>query len=104
MVGAALQIGAAGRDRAFTVACLAAVAIARVAIAWLLLPGRYPPAWTNVVRVAGLRGGLSLALALALPAWVPYREAIVDATFAVALVTLAASGITLAPAVRRAAR
>lgn len=104
MAGAALQIGAAGRDWAFTVASIAAVAIARVAIAWLLLPGRYPPAWTNVVRVAGLRGGLSIALALALPAWVPYREAIVDATFAVALVTLAASGITLAPAVRRAAR
>ena len=104
MAGAALQIGVVGRNPGFTVASIAAVAVARVVIAWLMLPGRYPAAWANVVRVAGMRGGLSIALALALPAWVPYREAIVDATFAVALVTLVASSITLAPAVRRAAR
>jgi CPA1 family monovalent cation:H+ antiporter len=104
MAGAALQIGLVRREPAFTVACIAAVAAARVAVAWLLLPGRYPPAWTNVVRIAGMRGGLSIALALALPSWIPYREAIIDGTFAVALVTLIASGITLAPAVRRVSK
>jgi NhaP-type Na+/H+ or K+/H+ antiporter len=43
-------------------------------------------------------------LALALPKEVPYREAIVDAAFTVALATLAASTFTVAPAIERVAR
>jgi NhaP-type Na+/H+ or K+/H+ antiporter len=50
-----------------------------------------------------MRGGLSLALALAIPPTIPYREAIIDATFAVSLATLAASSFALVPVVRRAA-
>jgi NhaP-type Na+/H+ or K+/H+ antiporter len=57
-----------------------------------------------VVRVAGMRGALSLVLALVLPAWVPYREAIIDAAFAVALATLAASTFAVIPVIRRATR
>ena len=49
----------------------------------------YPREWIDVVRVAGMRGALSLALALAIPASRTYREAIIDATFAVSLATLA---------------
>jgi monovalent cation:H+ antiporter, CPA1 family len=104
LVGAALQIGRIAQEPVFAVACLAAVAIARVVVAGFLLPGPYPREWIDVVRVAGMRGGLSLALALAIPAWVPYRQAIVDATFAVSLATLAASSFALLPVVRRAAR
>lgn len=103
MVGAALQIGRVLHEPVFTVACIAAIAVARVAVAALLLPAPYPREWISVVRVAGMRGGLSLALALAIPASVAYRETIIDATFAVALVTLAAGSFTIVPAVRRAA-
>jgi NhaP-type Na+/H+ or K+/H+ antiporter len=49
-----------------------------------------------------MRGALTLALALAIPATVPYREAIIDATFAVALATLIAGSLSLAPVVHRA--
>jgi len=104
MVGAALEIGRVAHQPAFTVACLVAIAIARVAVAGLLHLGPYPRAWIGVVRVAGIRGALSLALALAIPSWVPYREAIVDATFAVALATLAAGAVTTARVVRRVAQ
>jgi monovalent cation:H+ antiporter, CPA1 family len=103
MVGAALQIGRVAQEPVFVVASLVAVAVARIVVAGLLLPGPYPREWMDVVRVAGMRGALSLALALAIPAWVPYREAIVDATFAVSLATLAAGSLTLTRAVRRAA-
>jgi monovalent cation:H+ antiporter, CPA1 family len=103
MVGAALQIGRVTAAPAFAVACLLAIAVARIVVAGFLLAGPYPREWIDVVRVAGMRGGLCLALALALPASVPYREAIVDATFAVSLATLAASSFTLVPVVRRAA-
>jgi NhaP-type Na+/H+ or K+/H+ antiporter len=50
-----------------------------------------------------MRGGLSLALALAIPPTIPYRHAIIDATFAVALATLAAASFTVTPIVKRAA-
>ncbi|HXO17096.1 MAG TPA: sodium:proton antiporter [Candidatus Dormibacteraeota bacterium] len=104
MVGAALQIGHVAQEPVFAVACLIAVAVARIVVAGFLLPGPYPREWIDVVRVAGMRGGLSLALALAIPGWVPYREAIVDATFAVSLATLAAGGLTLTRVVTRASR
>jgi CPA1 family monovalent cation:H+ antiporter len=103
MVGAALQVARLAQEPAFTVACLVGIAVARIVVAGLLLLWPYPREWIDVVRVAGMRGALSLALALALPAWVPYREAIIEATFAVSFATLAASSLTLVPVVRRAA-
>jgi monovalent cation:H+ antiporter, CPA1 family len=103
MVGAALQIARVAYEPVFAVACIAGVAVARFVVAGMLLPFPYPRDWLDVVRVAGMRGALSLALALALPASTPYREAIIDGTFAVALATLAASSLTLVPVVRRAA-
>ena len=79
------------------------VALARaVVVGGLLLPGPYPREWIGVVRVAGMRGALTLALALAIPATVPYRGAIIDATFAVALATLTAE--QLLPSTGRRAR
>lgn len=101
LVGAALQIGELAREPVFVVATLIAIAVSRVVVAGLLLPGGFPRAWLDVIRVAGMRGALSLALALALPPAVPYRQAIIDATFAVALATLAASSFTVTRVVQR---
>ena len=101
MVGAALQVGSVAREPVFIVTTLIAIALARVVVAGLLLPAGYPRAWLDVVRIAGIRGALSLALALALPASVPYRHAIVDATFAVVLSTLLAGSLTVTRVVRR---
>jgi CPA1 family monovalent cation:H+ antiporter len=104
MVGAALEIGRVAQEPIFAVVCIVAIAVGRVVVGGLLLPFPYPREWIDVVRVAGMRGALSLALALALPASLPYREAIIDATFAVALATLAVSSFTLEAVVRGAAR
>jgi CPA1 family monovalent cation:H+ antiporter len=101
MLGAALQLGRVFAEPAFTVACLAAIAVARIVVAGFLLVGPYPREWVEVVRVAGIRGGLSLALALSIPTAMPYRDAIIDATFAVVLATLAAASLTIVPAVKR---
>lgn len=103
LVGAALQIGRVAHEPVFAVACIVAIAVARVVVSGLLLPGPYPREWIDVVRVAGMRGGLSLALALAIPAGMPYRQVIIDATFAVALATLAAGSFTIVPTVKRVA-
>lgn len=53
------------------------------------------------VFLAGMRGALPLALALALPADLPYRPAIIDGVFAVVLITLVAQGVLLEPVVTR---
>ena len=103
MVGAALWIGRVAQQPVFTIACIAGVGVARVVVAGMLLPGPYPREWIDVVRVGGMRGALCLALALAIPASFPYREAIVDASFAVSLATLIVSSFALEPVVRRAA-
>jgi NhaP-type Na+/H+ or K+/H+ antiporter len=57
---------------------------------------------TFVVSWAGLRGAVSLAAALALPAGFPERNLILLLTFAVILVTLVGQGLTLPLVLRRA--
>jgi monovalent cation:H+ antiporter, CPA1 family len=104
MLGASLQIGEVAREPVFVIAALIVIWLSRGVVAGLLLPGGYPRAWLDVVRVAGVRGALSIALALALPESVPFRGAIVDASFAVAIATLASASITVTAAVRRAAK
>jgi len=104
MVGAALQLQRVAHEPAFVIACIVGVALSRSVVAAMLVPWPYPREWIGVVRTAGMRGALSLALALTIPASVPYRNAIVDATFAVALATLAFGSFTINKAVKRAAR
>jgi len=68
---------------------------------------RYPP-WRNILFVgwAGIRGGDSLVIALALPyvsshgAPLPGRAAVIFITFVVILVTLVLQGLTLVPLIR----
>ena len=104
LVGAALDIPILLRAPAFVIATLVGVALARIAVSALLLPAGYPREWLDVIRIAGIRGALSLALALALPAAVPQRDAIIAATFAVALATIISSTFTVPVVVARAAR
>jgi CPA1 family monovalent cation:H+ antiporter len=79
------------------VAILAAV-LSRVVLAGLIIR---PVTWRITVVFAGMRGGLSLALALALPPALPFRDEIVDAVFGVVLFTLIVQGVALEPLLRR---
>lgn len=81
---------------------LAAVLLARAVLAYVLLAFVHIPAtWKNVVRVAGMRGALSLAMALALPPSFPYRGAVQLATFSVVIGTILIGTLTLEPRLRR---
>src|SRR3954469_1352482 len=97
-----------------------ALAISMVAIlvrfAWVYF-AEYLPAWLGwlfrrktspplpgeafIASWCGMRGIVSLAAALALPAEVEYRDLLVFLTFVVILVTLVVQGMTLAPLIRR---
>jgi CPA1 family monovalent cation:H+ antiporter len=75
------------------VAAFLVILIARLVsvypIVWFtqLLGERIPTSWTKVLAVAGLRGAVSVALALSLPEG-KFKDAIVAMTFGVALLSL----------------
>ena len=82
------------------------VLFARTVSVWLPLlllepfaPGREPGAM-RVMIWGGLRGGISVALALSLPLG-PERETLLTATYAVVLFSILAQGTTLARLVKR---
>jgi CPA1 family monovalent cation:H+ antiporter len=62
-----------------------------------------PSTWreTTVVGWAGMRGAISLAAALALPATFAERDLVLFLTFAVIVGTLVGQGMTLPPLIRR---
>jgi CPA1 family monovalent cation:H+ antiporter len=116
----ALEPGALGRLLEASGVIVAAMIAARTL--WIF-PGAYIPRWLDrrlgrrtspyppwrhllFTGWAGIRGGDSLVIALALPytglygAPLPYRDAIIFITFVVILLTLVAQGLTLAPAIR----
>jgi CPA1 family monovalent cation:H+ antiporter len=52
-------------------------------------------AYQHIMFWGGLRGALALALALGLPAYIPYRESIVSVTFAVVAFSVLIQGLTM---------
>ncbi|MHB8146541.1 MAG: cation:proton antiporter [Vulcanimicrobiaceae bacterium] len=97
LVGTAVESGHLWSERAFLGIVLVAVIVARFVLAYgvLALLPRMLRSWKTLVRFAGVRGALSLALALALPASVPERSLVVDATFVVVIATLLMGSLTL---------
>jgi CPA1 family monovalent cation:H+ antiporter len=96
--GLLIDVPRALREPAVVLVALAVVGAARVLLALVAvpdLPGRI------TVFLAGMRGALPLALALALPQALPHRAEIVDGVFAIVLVTLVVQGAPLEPVVRR---
>jgi Na+/H+ antiporter len=99
-----------------TAAALVTVVVIAVRVAWVFaaallsrarsvhLGWRDPyPGWrpTAVLAWAGMRGVVSMAAALALPARFPQRELLIFLTFAVIFVTLVGQGLTLPALIRR---
>lgn len=78
-------------------AALLSLAIRFVGVAPMrMLPANYRMEWRaiGVLTWAGLRGGISIALALSLPTG-PYREAILTACYGIVLFTILIQGLTL---------
>ncbi|MDE2221316.1 MAG: sodium:proton antiporter, partial [Gammaproteobacteria bacterium] len=61
----------------------------------------WPLSWATVLSWGGLRGGLSMVLALSLPAGFSHRELIVHMSFGVVLLTLLVQGLSMKPLLRR---
>jgi CPA1 family monovalent cation:H+ antiporter len=115
----ALEPGTIGKLIGVSLAVAAAMIVTRMA---LVFPGAYLPRWLErragsarphppwryllFTGWAGIRGGDSLIIALALPlavsggSAIPGRNAIIFITFVVILVTLVLQGFTLSPLIR----
>ena len=61
----------------------------------------WPLSWATVLTWGGLRGGLSMVLALSLPIDFARRDLILHMTFGVVLLTLLVQGLTVKPLLRR---
>jgi CPA1 family monovalent cation:H+ antiporter len=61
---------------------------------------RIPWRWACVLTWGGLRGALSMVLAMALPDSFPHRELIVTMTFGVVLLSIVVQGLTAGPLLR----
>lgn len=96
--GLVLQIDRIGSHPLLVVVAIVTVIVSRVLLAALIIR---PLTWRVTVVLAGMRGGLSLALALAIPETLPYREEIVDAVIGVVLFTLVVQGVALEPVLQR---
>lgn len=104
LMGAALVLTRLFANPLAIAATLAGVVLARGVLAYGLLRLARPRlswGWMHVVRVAGVRGALSLALAIALPANLPDRAVIIDAVFAIVLVTIVVSALRIERTVAR---
>ena len=60
-----------------------------------------PFAWKHILFWGGLRGAISLALALSLPLTLPYRDQLQAMAFGVVLFTLLVEGLTMKPLIKR---
>jgi CPA1 family monovalent cation:H+ antiporter len=62
--------------------------------------GGFPLSWATTLTWGGLRGGLSMVLAVALPTAFPHREMLVHTTYGVVLLSLLVQGLTMKPLLR----
>jgi CPA1 family monovalent cation:H+ antiporter len=107
LVGLNLHLDAVARAPLLCLMALLSVLVARAVLAYVLVPLRTftdaPGPWRHVIALAGLRGGLSLALALGLPLVFPQRVGVLYATVAIVFATLVVQGLLTPQLVRRLA-
>ncbi len=103
--GLLLQIPRVFHEPLLVLVAIVAVFASRAMLTFGVLPilgvGTLHAGWRRTIFFAGMRGALSLALALGLPQSFPNRSEIIDATFAIVLVTLVVQGATIEPFLKR---
>ncbi len=106
LIGLQVRIGDLARAWRPALLAVGAVLLGRVLSVYLLAPvsnavtEKIPIRWQHVLVAGGLRGSLSLALALGLPTGFPFRTQILAMTFGVVAFTIVVQGMTIRPLLR----
>ncbi len=107
LIGFEVRIGDLADSWRIILAAFAAVVVGRAIVVSGVVgllsrtKERIPPKWAPVLAWGGLRGGLSMVLALSLPADFPNRALLVTATFGVVILSILVQGLTMGPLLRR---
>lgn len=106
MVGSTIELGGLIEDWQLIAVAIAAVIAARaVAVYGLSLVAGFkesiPLKWQHVLFWGGLRGALSMALALSLPLTFPHRLELIHMTFGVVLFSLIFQGLTIEALIKK---
>jgi CPA1 family monovalent cation:H+ antiporter len=107
LIGFEVSFSALGGYWREILAAAAAVIIARFGVVHVVSallrgsPERLPPGWTTVLAWGGVRGALSIVLALGLPRDLPHRDQIVTMAVGVVLTSILLQGMSMAPLLRR---
>ncbi len=126
LVGTAIPVGTLSADAGPIAAGILAVALARLIVVygllgaggWLLrrvsarrqagiarpAPDDLPAGWLHVLYLAGIRGAVTVALALAVPLDFPDRQLIQAVTLGIVVVTMLVLGLAAGPLVPRLLR
>jgi len=106
LIGLEVDLSVLSQNPASVAWAVGAMLMARVLVVYGLSPltnrrgQAFPLAWQHVLFWGGLRGSLSIALALSLPASLPDRRLMVMMTFGAVMFSLLAQGLTISPLLR----
>lgn len=96
LVGLEIQQMSVKQYWVYIVIAIAVVILSRSISVYLSTVGtKLPTTWKHILNWGGLKGPLSVALAMSLPSNFPQREAIVVMTFGVVLFSLVVQGLTI---------
>jgi CPA1 family monovalent cation:H+ antiporter len=85
---------------AYVVVTVTRILVTSVIVTVMPKSERLPRGWTAVLAWSGLRGSLSMVLALSLPASMLQRDAIVTMTIGVVVLSILIQGMTVSPLLR----
>jgi CPA1 family monovalent cation:H+ antiporter len=108
LVGLRVRVSELGHSWQLILVAYAAVTLARTGVVFAVSMlerayGRraWPASWSAVLTWGGMRGSLSMVLALALPATLAQRDLLITVTFGVVLLSILVQGLTMKPLLRR---
>jgi len=106
IIGMRVHIGELAEAWQATLLAVGAVLLGRAIPVYSLVPvsniitTKVPLRWQPVLIWGGLRGALALALALSLPATIPFRDSLLAWTFGVVAFSIIIQGLTIKPLLR----
>jgi CPA1 family monovalent cation:H+ antiporter len=106
LIGLEVRLGGVLRAWKPILIAIAAIFLGRILSVYTLVPfsnlfsKRIPFVWQHVLVWGGLRGALSLALALSLDSRFPYRDQILNLTFGVVVFSILVQGLSIKPLLR----